>query len=285
LNQEFPEDFENRVLNIRTSRSIKKEAKKPWDVIDLEGRIGSNFIYSTALAKNILPFTLHNPLLVVLPVIQDDYRKIQLFPWEELKNKGYLDAANWFRNVENLWDTLKTEKNRDITYLQYLNWLNKLENQDLNMPYVVIYNASAKDANALVVDREKLNLPFVVDYTSYYYSTKYINEAYFLSSCLNCNVSNKIIKPFQAKGLFGARHVSKKILDIPFPRFDPNDNEHLKLAEVAKTCSIMAGEFIESKLPRGMSGVKLGKARLSIRRYLKEEMAIIDRLVEKIVFK
>ncbi len=42
------------------------------------------------------------------------------------------------------------------------------------------------------------------------------------------------IKDFQASGLFGPRHVSKKILDIYFPKFDKTNKQHIKLSELGK---------------------------------------------------
>lgn len=284
LNQESPKDFNNRILNIRTNRASKKEAKKPWDVVDLEGRIESKFFYRTALAKNILPFTLYNSELVVLPIILDEYKKIQLFQWEQLKNKGYLDAANWFRNVETLWNTLKTEKNKNVTYIQYLNWLHKLENQDLNIPYLVIYNASAKDANAALVLRENADLSFIVDVKSFWLGTNDIREAYYILSLLNCSFSNILIKPFQSRGLFGARDVHKKILDLPFPKFKSTDKKHLELSKLGKECVTKATKYASYTLPYELSYFALGKARLDIKVNLSKEITEIDKYAKELIF-
>jgi hypothetical protein len=88
----------------------------------------------------------------------------------------------------------------------------------LNDPYLVLYNTSGKDANATVIKREDIDFEFIVECVTYVYYTLDINEAYFLAAFLNSTIPNMQMKDFQAKGLFGARHVHKKILDIYFPK-------------------------------------------------------------------
>src|SRR5439155_1079154 len=81
---------------------------------------------------------------------------------------GYREAARWFINMENIWKIYRTEKNEKISSEDYLNWQNKLTEQNLNAPYLVLYNSSAKDANATIVTRSDLDLEFVIDYKTYW---------------------------------------------------------------------------------------------------------------------
>jgi len=277
----IPEDFKNRTLNIKTSKAT--DAKKPWDTINFKGLIESDFLFRTALAKNILPFVLYKPELVLLPLKIDEQMNIQLVHWEELKNEGYLSCANWFRNTENMWNTLRTEKNENFSYLQYLNWQNKLTSQKLQFKYIVIYNASAKDANTAIVEFDKLDLPFFAECASYLYYTNDFDEAGYLLACLNSDFANKMIKPFQAKGLFGARHVSKKILDVPFPKFDKKDTKHQQLSNLGKLCYDKAQKFIDTKNSENYSGLNLGKIRLDIKKHLQAEINQIDTLLTEMI--
>jgi len=92
------------------------------------------------------------------------------------------------------------------------------------------------------------------------------------------------MKDFQARGLFGARHVHKKILDIYFPRFDENNEIHLKLAELSKTAHQKVKKFLEDNPPqKELTATRLGKLRLDIKKHLATEMKEIDRLVKKVV--
>ncbi|NJL58345.1 MAG: hypothetical protein HC887_00550 [Desulfobacteraceae bacterium] len=178
------------------------------------GRMESEFIFRTALSKSILPFALYKPDLVVLPITvdhnSDKQKQIRLYSAKELSDKGYRYAARWFQNAENIWQIHRTEKNEKNFFGNYLNWQNKLTAQNLNAPYLVLYNASAKDANATVIKREDMDLEFIVESKGYYLATKNLQEAYYLTAILNATAPNLMMKDFQTKGLFGARDVHKK---------------------------------------------------------------------------
>ncbi len=72
INQQMPPDFEDRILNVRTSPTVQADAKKPWTEIDFKGKMESRFLFRTALSKSILPFALFNPCLVVLPILSNE---------------------------------------------------------------------------------------------------------------------------------------------------------------------------------------------------------------------
>ncbi len=73
-----------------------------------------------------------------------------------------------------------------------------------------------------------------------------------------------MMKDFQAKGLFGARHVSKKILDVYFPRFSASDERHLALARLSEQAHTRAQEFLQTAQP-----MNLGRLRLAVKEHLK----------------
>jgi len=284
----MPDDFNDKIINIKTSENIKADAKEPWKSIDLKGKIESKFLFRTALSKSILPFALYKPDLVVLPITINkngsDEKEIKLHSADELMSDGYLNASRWFKNAEYFWDLYRTEKNKKIDLEKYLNWQNKLTNQNLNACYLVIYNMSGKDAYSTVVKRENLDLGFLVDYTTFRLELHNENEAYYLSSVLNSSIPNLIMKDFQARGLFGARHISKKILDVYFPKFNASDELHLSLARLSETAHKKAAEFIEVNPPQHeLSATRLGRYRVDIKKHLHKEMKEIDRLVKKIL--
>jgi hypothetical protein len=110
------------------------------------------------------------------------------------------------------------------------------------------------------------------------------NEAYFLSALLNSSIPNKLIKDFQSKGLFGARHVHKKILDIYFPKFDENDEQHLQLAELSKQAHQKAKKYIEANSPQqSLTANRLGRLRIEIKKHLSKEMKEMDKIVKKLI--
>ncbi len=288
LTQDFPPDFEDRIINIKTSDAIKTDAKKPWKGLEFTGRIESKFLFSTALAKSILPFALYKPDLVVLPILieknNEGRKQIKLQSANDLMQEGYFNASKWFKNVENTWQIHRTEKNQNISSEDYLNWQNKLTQQNLDAPYLVIYNMSGKDAYSTILKRAEIDFEFAVDYTTFRIELNNLREAYYLTAILNSNIPNLLMKDFQARGLFGARHVSKKILDIYFPRFDEANEVHIKLAELSELAHKKAAKYLEDNPPqKELTATRLGKLRLDIKKHLAEEMKEIDKLVEEIL--
>ncbi len=281
-------DWNDRILNIKTSAEIQHDAKAPWKGISLGGRIESNFIFRTALSKSILPFALYKPGLVILPItvkVNDfDKKEIILHSAKELLGDGNRYASRWFQNAENIWAINRTEKNSKYSSENYLNWQNKLTDQNLNAPYLVLYNASAKDANATVVIRKELDLEFIVESVTYVFYTNDFREANYLAAILNSTTPNLMMKDFQARGLFGARHVHKKILDIYYPKFDEKNKKHIRIAELSKSAHEAVSAFLKNIDPdRNLEGIHLGKIRLDIKNHLRKEMEEIDNLVKKII--
>jgi hypothetical protein len=290
LTQENPPDFEGRTINIKTSKAIQADGKASWKGIELEGQIESRFVFRTALSKSILPFAIYKPDLVVLPMtIENDdsgLKKIKLHTAAELRNDGYLLASRWFSNVENIWGIHRTEKNESFTATNYLNWQNKLTQQNFNTQYLVIYNGRGTDACAAVISRNNIDLDFIFDHALYAISTNNSDEAYYLSAILNSKVPNELMKEFQSSGLFGARNVHKKILDIYYPRFDGNDPVHVKLAELSKSAHEKANSFIKDNPPKQeLSAIHLGRMRTSLKKHLVKELGEIDRIVKGVIGK
>lgn len=288
INQEIPPDFDDRIINIRTSDAIKNDAKKPWKGLEFTGRIESKFIFRTALAKSILPFALYKPDLIVLPILieknNEGRKEIKLQSANDLMQEGYLNASKWFKNTESTWELLKREKSKNMTANDRLDFQRGLTEQNLDALYLVLYNSSAKDANATVFVRNNSDLTFFVESVTYVFYANNIKEAYYLASIFNSDYPNRLMKDFQARGLFGARHVHKKILDIYFPRFDETNEVHLKLAELSEAAHKKAAKYLEDNPPqKELTATRLGKLRLDIKKHLAEEIREIDKLVKKVV--
>lgn len=288
LTQEAPPDFVDRIINIKTSDAIKADTKAPWKGLEFTGRIESRFLFRTALSKSILPFALYKPDLVALPITikanEQNEKKIVLHSADELMRDGYLHASRWFKNSENSWELLKTEKSKDMTANDRVDFQRGLTEQNINTPYLVLYNSSAKDANATVVNRENFDLEFLVESVTYVCYVENITEAFYLTAILNSNSPNEMMKDFQARGLFGARHVHKKILDIYFPKFNVENEQHLRLAELSKAAHQKAEQYLTDNPPQQeLTAIHLGRLRTAIKKHLSAEMKEIDKIVKKII--
>jgi len=282
LEQDIPPDWKDRILSARTNEEVRKQAKPPWKSLILKNRISSDFIFHTAIAKNIIPYAMHLTELVVLP-IQTKKGNITTLNWEEMMKKGLLDTTKWFKQVDELWKENRTDKSKNMSHIDRLNFQKGLTDQALNLPYLVLYTASAKDANATVVERRALNMEFIVESTCYWFATKDKNEAFYLASYLNSATPNHLMKAFQARGLFGARHVHKKILEIPFPKFDKENSDHLQLAKLSQKCHKKAQKYLINNQIGEISSTQLGKLRPNIKAHLEKEMQQIDELIKELI--
>ena len=287
LTQEMPPNFIDRIINLKTSNAVQADAKAPWKGLDFSGRIESQFVYRTALSKSILPFNLYQPNLVVLPILieeKNSIKKVKLVNTIHLRKEGFLHAAKWFTDVERIWDLQKTEKSKNMSANDRINFQRGITEQNLNAKYLVLYNASAKDANATIVDRTSLDLEFLVDHKAYVFYTDDENEAYYLTAILNSTAPNAMMKDFQSKGLFGARDVHKKILDIYYPKFDGSNKTHQQLAVLSKECHAKTQIYIGNNPPQQELGaMHLGRLRTAIKKHLSKEMESIDKLVKKVL--
>ena len=85
----------------------------------------------------------------------------------------------------------------------------------------------------------------------------------------------------QARGLWGPRHICKKVLELPIPQFDEKNAAHRRLTELGEACRANVAQWLTSG---GAGKIKsIGKLRGMVREMLKEELKEIDALVEKIL--
>ena len=93
-----------------------------------------------------------------------------------------------------------------------------------------------------------------------------------------------MMKDFQSRGLFGARDIHKKILDVYFPRFDATNQAHLRLAQLSETAHQQAATYLRTHPPEGdLTPTRLGRLRVEIKNQMPIEMNEIDDLVKRII--
>ncbi len=281
--QDIDGSFKGRSFTAKTSEASNSQAKKPWKDIILSGRISSDYLFRTALAQNVLPFALHEPPLVVLPAKLRKSGTLIMLSAQDIIEEGALDTAKWFKSVEHHWNANKTERNKSVKNTDWLNFNEKLTKQDFNMPYIVLYTTSGKDASSVVVKRSDYDLPFAVDHKTYMYTCNLEEEAHYLSAFLNSGYPNAVIKDFQSRGLFGPRDIHKTILDVALPKFDPKNTSHADISNLSKICHASAEAYLKNAgLDPNLSPHALGRHRLAIRKLLSKELGKIDTLFKSL---
>ena len=280
-------DFSGRVVTVRTHPLARQEAKKPWDDITLEGRVQGEYLFRTALARNIVPFALVNPPLVALPLhaVQQSHdandRKWELLTPEQMTAMGHLESAQWFGKGERLWNERRSDSSQKqgMSVNMRLDYQRGLTDQPVAARWAVMFNRSAKDGNACVFDVQSFRHHFIVDFAAYVHFTPTRDEADYLCCYLNCAYVNKAIKAFQTSGLFGERDVTKKILELPWPEFDAGNPWHRKLAAFGRQAATAALKAVGPQAGMELGTRDLGQLRLQVRRELAPLLAEIDTLV------
>ncbi len=204
--------------------------------VEIEANVEDDFIYGTLLGGDVVRFA-HRPIRpCVLPLYRtsSNYRMITL---EQAESGPYNGLADWLRQASENWSG---NGERETLSGQY-NYRNKLTGQSHGNNYYVVYLKDSTNIAACVIDVESAldesELPvnsLVIDHELFYYPVENKEEAYYLSAVLNSDVINQAIKPLQAEGDFGPRHIHKLPLEFPIPEFDAGNEAHQQLAELAK---------------------------------------------------
>jgi methylase of polypeptide subunit release factors len=234
---------------VKTSEELVKNAKVPWKAINLSGNVDTNFIYSTLLGGDILPFGYTKLRPVVLPVEVKNKNSYAILDIDDIRKKGYLSTADWFEKAQKYWEDLAT-KNMLKQYprlVNYIDYEGTLSNQSPIKNFLILYNTSGKNVTACVINKQKLEpfsldratikpKGFIVEKSTMYYETDEEREAHYLCAILNSDILNKAIKPIQTKGLFGERGIVRRPFMVYIPKFDCNNSLHNKLADLSKEC-------------------------------------------------
>jgi hypothetical protein len=101
------------------------------------------------------------------------------------------------------------------------------------------------------------------------------DSALFLVALLNSAYVMEAIRDWMTRGLFGPRHIHKRVLDVPWPRFQPKDVRHIALVEACQSL-LSEAQALAADLPK-MSG---GRQRTWLREHLDQSKL---REVEKLV--
>jgi hypothetical protein len=288
-------DVSQRVLNVRTHPLAVEGAKAPWTGISLTGQMQGRYLYRTALARNVIPFALVNPPLVALPLVQEDIavdakkemagkRVWELLTSQELTARGDLEATRWFGQCERLWDERRSDsaKKQKMTALGRLDFQRGVTGQPIQAQWAVMYTASAADASACVLNVNAQAQRFLAESTTYIAFVGDENEALFVTSFLNSGYANGKIKEFQARGLFGPRHVHKKILELVWPNYSANVPSHRSLVTLGRSAASEVQRLLGTQQDLELAPSALGRLRTRVRSELSELFREIDALVEAI---
>lgn len=286
---------------LRTDPRAAKEAKKPYDDVNVSGGVESQYLFATLLAADLLPFGHLAFRLCVLPLVEHlhadkNKNKPQRWEWQMrsasvARDVGHYDLAQWIDNAEAIWKVKRGSKADASTALEWLNYSRKLTNQSPKKKWTVIYNASGSNLTGAIVENGPKRFEvgvqqieatgFVADAKTYLFQSDNEDECLFLLAVLNAPSVDDKIKPMQSRGLMGTRDIHKKVWDLPIPLFDANNPAHQELVRLSRECCALVAERITSE-PK-LAQMPIGRARTQIRVGLTEPLARIDELVRALM--
>ncbi len=268
---------------LHTSKAAKAGAKKPWKFeVAMEGRVEREFLFGTALAEDIVPFAVREIRLVVLPVAAREGR-FAMLDGDEILAEGAVGASDWVDNAERLWNERK--KKGQPSLIEYLNYDQKITNQDPQARFIVLYNKSGTNlAAAYLTAAEHTQvgkLPvqgFVADHVTYRYYADSEDHALYLVGVLNSKLVNEAIKPYQSQGLQGERDIHRRPFEVcPIPLFDAKKKLHRQIVEVAREAREVMLKW------RSKIGGKAAQAREAGRKVVQAELDRLDPLVAELL--
>jgi SAM-dependent methyltransferase len=276
-NLTFPVDPE-RLYWAETDPEQLALAKKPYDDVHLSGQVEGRFFYYAVLGRHVLPFALLSPSTTVMPLAANG-PKGEVWEAAILKREGYREFARWMEEAEQVWTKKRDKKAENLSLYERLDYQGNLTSQRLGDEHIVFYNAAGTNVSAVSLQRSDFALPVIAEHKIYWGTVASADEADYLTSILNSSLSNEAIKPFQSMGLMGERDIEKKLLDLPIPRFKPEDSRHAALAQLGR----QARERIRILLSHEGSPSSLARQRGWVREQLKNELAEIDQIVKKML--
>jgi hypothetical protein len=274
---------------LKTSIRAMRRAKEQYKDVKVEGRVESRFLYLVATGSELVPFGHLNFPLSVLP-IEPLGNSFRIVTSREASTRGFSHLKSWLQKAESVWTGKRGEKAGKLNIYARLDYQKGLTSQTSKAKFKVLYNTSGTYLVSCIVDSGPLEVIFngvslkvsgiVGESTTYFYDTDNEKEALYLCAFLNAPTIDRFIKPMQSKGGFGERHIHKKVLELPIPKFNPRNELHKSLVELAKKC----GDKVEKKIPDlANKYTNIGKIRQLIKEELESEIAEIDRIVKRIL--
>lgn len=208
-------------------RYLVAGAKKHEDFSLPACLVPDQFVFDVLMSNHLTPFDIATPAKGFLPIEKDHSGKWSPVAATKLATQTAAKIA-----FDRIFSVAETNANGFFEMLDSKR--RKLTAQDVPTTGWLIFMGAGGDyvcaayADASFYGAEKL----VVDQTLYWTSVESEDEALYLVGLLNSDAVNEIIKEFQPRGQFGARHVHTLPIGVT-PEYNPSDAAHADV--VAKT--------------------------------------------------
>jgi len=277
---------------VKTALRAINRAKEEYNDVEMKGQVEREFLFQVATGSELVPFGHLQFPLVLLPIEANTGTagKWRIVDRGEARAKGFSGLGGWLSGAEGIWKEKRGEKAGKLTIYQRLNYSRGMTNQSSRTKFKVLYNTSGTYMASCVAMNEPREITadgasvksngVIAGHTTYYWDTDNEDEAYYVVGFLNAPIIDRLIKPMQSRGDFGERHIVKKVLELPIPRYKPNSKAHKHLSELSKVCGLKAEALLPALAKKYRS---IGKIRQVIKQEIEDEMAQIDKLAKTIL--
>jgi hypothetical protein len=250
-----------------TSHRTSQE-KDPWkSTPSLSGVMQRRYIFDAHLGSTIAPFRKLEPWRAVLPISD-----AALMDETQMKSQAP-GLAKWWSEANAIWEENKT-KSSQLSFLENLDYQSKLLKQLGGVKHRVVYSSSGTALAAAHIDDPNQ----IIDTTLYWLPVRSREEAQYLVAILNAPATTRAVSHLQSRGLFGARHFHTYVWRLPIPTYDPTQEAHCQLVELAQQAEDAAAEV-------EIDGIGFQRARRLIRDMLEDQgiAAQLDLVVKELM--
>ncbi len=218
-------------VSVESARSAAE--KQPWKSLpNLEGAVERQFVRPMHLGATIVAHRPRDPGLAIVPWVDGEllsgaHERLDEFP----------GLAAWWREAERQWERNKSAASR-LSLLEQVDFQGKLRRQFPAPDHRVVYTASGQHLAACRIEDPNV----VVEHALYWAKVDSVDEARYLTAILNSQALADAVAPLQARGQHNPRHFDMHIFELPFPTYDPDDEVHRTLAELAAIAEAVAAQ-------------------------------------------
>lgn len=206
-----------------TVESVRSnQEKEPYKAMpSLTGTVEMEYVRDVHLGETIVPFRALKPRQAVLPVSHD-----HILTTEEIDDHEGL--SRWWNDVETTWEAgRKTSESQSL--LTRFDYHQQLSSQLPIPTHRVVYSKAGTTLAAARLNNDAA----IVDHKLYWVSVASADEGRYLVAILNSATLLRRVQPFQTKGLMGPRDFDKYVFHVPFSTYDPDNQQHRTLVELA----------------------------------------------------
>jgi SAM-dependent methyltransferase len=213
---------------IRSKRDAQE--KRPWkDLPSLQGVVEERFLRPVLVGASLAPFRMLGAALGVVTWNGDE-----LLHGDHDHLDDHPGIADYWRRAEAVWSEHRRSDAMELIDRQ--DYHRGLSGQFPIPPTRVVYSKAGIRLAAAVVRDDRA----VIDHKLYWATAASIDEARYLIAILNTAELTERVRPYQASGEFGPRDFDKYVFHVPIPLFDPVDDAHIALVDLAERAETVA---------------------------------------------